>query len=47
MECLSRSKLFKTDKNKILECINGLKSQFKKKNDFLSKFEGDNIIIKK
>ena len=28
MECLSRSKLFKTDKNKILECINGLKSQF-------------------
>ena len=46
MECLSRSKLFKTDKNKILECINGLKSQFKK-NDFLSKFEGDNIIIKK
>ena len=44
MECLSRSKLFKTDKNKILECINGLKSQFKKK-DFLSKFEGNNIII--
>jgi hypothetical protein len=30
MECLPRSKLFKTDKNKILECINGLKSQFKK-----------------
>jgi hypothetical protein len=33
-ECLSRSKLFKTDKNKILECINGLKSQFKKKRFF-------------
>jgi hypothetical protein len=33
-ECLSRSKLFKTDKNKILECINGLKSQFKKKTIF-------------
>ena len=47
LECLSRSKLFKTDKNKILECINGLKSQFKKKNDFLIKFEGDNVIIKK
>jgi hypothetical protein len=31
MECLSRSKLFKADKNKILECINGLKSQFFKK----------------
>ncbi len=46
MECLSRSKLFKTDKNKILECINGLQSQFEK-NDFLSKFEGDNILIKK
>ncbi len=44
MKCLSRSKLFKTDKNKILECINGLKSQFKKKR-FLSKFEGDNIVI--
>jgi hypothetical protein len=26
MECSSRSKLFKTDKNKILEWINGLKS---------------------
>jgi hypothetical protein len=46
MECLSRSNVFKTDKNKILECINGQKSQFKK-NDFLSKFEADNIIIKK
>ncbi len=34
MECLSRSKLFKTDKNKILECINGFKSQFKKKRYF-------------
>jgi hypothetical protein len=33
-ECLSRYKLFKTDKNKILECINGLKSQFKKKTIF-------------
>jgi hypothetical protein len=46
MESLSRSKLFKDDKNKILDCINGLRSQFKKKR-FLSKFEGNNIIIKK
>jgi hypothetical protein len=34
MECLSRSKLFKTDKNNILECINGLKNQLKKKRFF-------------
>jgi hypothetical protein len=46
MESLSRSKLFKDDKNKILDCINGLKSQLKK-NDFLSKFESNNIMIKK
>ncbi len=44
MESLPLSKLFKADKNKISDCINGLKSQFKKK-DFLSKFEGNNIII--
>jgi hypothetical protein len=34
MESLSRSKLFKADKNKILECINGLKIQLKKKRFF-------------
>jgi hypothetical protein len=44
-ESLPRSKLFKADKNKILDCINGLKSQFFQKNDFLSKFREGNIII--
>ena len=34
MESLSRSKLFKDGKNKILDCINGLKSQIKKKRFF-------------
>ena len=34
MESLFRSKLFKADKNKILDFINGLKSQFKKKTIF-------------
>jgi hypothetical protein len=31
-----RSKLFKADNNKILNCINGLKSRFKR-NDYLYK----------
>jgi hypothetical protein len=34
MERLPRSKLFKADKNKILDYINGLKSQFFKKTIF-------------
>ena len=34
MKSLPWSKLFKADKNKILDCINGLKSQFKKKTIF-------------
>ncbi len=45
MESLPWSKLFKADNSKILDCINGLKSQFFKQKDFLRKFRGGNIII--
>ena len=39
-ESLPWSKLFKADNSKILDCMNGPKIQFFKKNDCLSKFGG-------
>jgi hypothetical protein len=45
MESNLRSKLFKAGNNKNLGHINGLKSRFKKKNDYLDKKRGDNITV--
>ena len=46
MERLSRSKLFKTDKNKILDCIIGPKSQFKKKRFFKANLRVTILLLK-